>query len=68
MSESAIVELEIKLTYLEETVGELNHVVYQQQKTLDQLTDVVKKLSEQVKTLQEQQPASKPEDERPPHY
>jgi SlyX protein len=68
MSEESQVELEIKLTYMEETVGELNKIVYQQQKTIDLLTETLKKLTDQMKSVEERLPQEGPANERPPHY
>lgn len=62
------VELEIKITYLEDTVSELNKVVYKQQKSIDQLQDLIRKLTNQVKEIEETSNGGSLPHEKPPHY
>ena len=67
--ESRITELEMKLTFQEQTVDELNKVVYEQQKEIEQLKAAVNLLKEQLKSLTDTGPGQNPADEKPPpHY
>ena len=65
--DSRITELEIKISYAEDMVDELNRVVFRQQQQIDLLVA-------QIKTLREQVQADAPgeqrslRDELPPHY
>lgn len=46
------VEMEIKLTFLENTITELNQVVYKQQKTIDTTDQAIKKLAAKIEELE----------------
>jgi len=66
---SKSVDLEIKLTYLEDTVQELNTVVFRQQQTIDKLETALKNIKEQVKLLEDaKQSGAELPHEKPPHY
>jgi len=65
--ESRITELEIKISYTEDLVDELNRLVYRQQQQIDLLVQELRGLREQVRTLQPHEPLSL-RDELPPHY
>jgi SlyX protein len=67
MNEDRFVDIEIRLTYQEETIRELNKVVCEQQKQIDQLEKSVKKMTEQLKEVAEATGAKIP-NEKPPHY
>jgi len=63
-----ITDLEIHVTHLSRTVGELNEVVYLQQQTIVRLEAELKGLREQVQAGAPS-PVRNPEDEEPPpHY
>ncbi|MGM0601673.1 MAG: SlyX family protein [Candidatus Rifleibacteriota bacterium] len=64
--EAGIVELEKRLTYLEKYVDELNEVVISQGKIIDRLKAEVKVLRD--KDGESEVDASRPADEKPPHY
>jgi SlyX protein len=71
MSENRLAEIEIKLTYLEDTVQELNTLAYQQQSRITHLEKLCTALAEHIRGLSE--PASSrafldEKDEKPPHY
>lgn len=68
MSEDRLAEIEIKLTYQEDLVQELNTLVYQQQKRIDQLERLCEALIDQVRGLSESAPQRSLRDELPPHY
>ena len=65
--ESRLAEIEVKLSFSEEMLEELNRTVYRQQQQIDQLQKELQTLREQVRTslLAE---AHNPIDETPPHY
>jgi SlyX protein len=65
--ESRITELEIKISYAEDMVDELNRTVFRQQQQIDLLVAQIKALREQV---QADEPAEQRSlrDELPPHY
>ena len=65
--EARITELEIKISYSEDMVDELNHTIFRQQQQIDQLIKQIKTLGEQV---QNAAPAEQRNlrDELPPHY
>ena len=66
-AEQRLVELEIKASFSEDTVDQLNAVIVRQQQQIDQL-------GRELARLREQAPAGGPEpfrsllDELPPHY
>ena len=65
-----IEQLESKLAHLELAYEQLNQVLYEQTRRLDQALDQIGQLREQLKSVLEQgaeQPYS-PEEELPPHY
>lgn len=65
--ESRIAELEVKLSFCEELLEELNRTVYRQQQQIDLLQKEMLALREQVKTSMSAEPRE-PMDETPPHY
>lgn len=58
-----VTDLEIKLTFLERTVEELNHVVLEQHKRMDQLLAQLEALRAEFETSKEDIT-----NEPPPHY
>lgn len=67
MSEDRLEKMESKIALLEDTVQELNHTVYQQQKTLDRLESMFAQVLAQVRDLA-QSVGEQQVDETPPHY
>ncbi|HEY5929011.1 MAG TPA: SlyX family protein [Burkholderiales bacterium] len=65
--EARIAELEVKLSFCEELVEELNKTVYRQQQQIDFLQKEIAALREQVKTSMPAEPRDAV-DETPPHY
>ena len=65
--ESRITELEIKISYAEDMVDELNRTVFRQQQQIDLLVAQIKALREQVQTDEPGEQRSL-RDELPPHY
>jgi SlyX protein len=67
MMEARLIEIEIKLSYAEDTLEALNSTVFRQQEQIEQLQQLVLRLSNQVRDLAPREPRQ-PLDERPPHY
>jgi SlyX protein len=65
--ESRITELEIKISYTEDLVEELNRTVFRQQQQIDLLAKELRNLRDQVQNNQPQEFRSL-RDDIPPHY
>lgn len=65
--ESRLTELEIKISFNEDQIEELNKIVYQQQRQIELLAAELRNLREQVNNAQPQEARSL-RDEIPPHY
>ncbi len=65
--ESRFTELEIKLSYAEDQIDELNRTVFRQQQQIDFLARELSALRQQVQSAAPAQAASL-RDEIPPHY
>lgn len=65
--ESRITELEIKISYTEDLVEELNRLVFRQQEQIDLLFREIRALREQAQSAQPQEQRSL-RDDLPPHY
>ncbi|HEY6007546.1 MAG TPA: SlyX family protein [Geobacteraceae bacterium] len=63
-----LTDLEINYMHLEQTVQDLNALVYRQQQAIDRLTDEVQGLKEQLLTVAPSLVASPDEEGPPPHY
>jgi SlyX protein len=65
--DARITELEIKISYAEDMIDELNRVVFRQQQQIDLLVGQIKALREQVQNAAPGEQRSL-RDELPPHY
>jgi SlyX protein len=65
-TEDRFVDIEIKLAHQEDMVDELNQVVYQQTRRIDQLEALVNQLAEHIRNNAES--GQNPGNEPPPHY
>jgi SlyX protein len=65
-TEDRFVDIEIKLAHQEDLVDELNKVVYQQTRRIDQLEALVNQLAEHIRN--NAQSGQNPVNEPPPHY
>ena len=65
--EARITELEIKISYAEDLVDELNRTVFRQQQQIDTLAREINSLRQQMQSAAPQQ-ANSLLDELPPHY
>jgi len=69
MSESRIIELEIKAAYQEDLLSELNRIVSRQQQQIDRLEATCELLNDRIKSLStEGAGGGEAVDEVPPHY
>lgn len=66
--ESRLTELEIKISFTEDQLEELNKVVYRQQQQIDMLIGEVRALRDQVVNNDQPQEQRNLRDEIPPHY
>jgi len=65
--ESRITELEIKISFNEDQIEELNKIIYQQQRQIELLAAELRNLRDQVNSAHSQEGRSL-RDEIPPHY
>jgi len=65
--ESRLAEIEVKVSFSEEMLEELNRTVYRQQQQIDQLQKELQALREQVRNSLPAE-SRNPLDETPPHY
>lgn len=65
--EDRLNEIEIKISYNEDLLDELNRTVYRQQQQIDLLMAEMRALREQVRTAEPAEPRNL-RDEIPPHY
>ncbi|KHD88555.1 MAG: SlyX family protein [Bdellovibrio sp. ArHS] len=69
MDEQRFIDIETKLAHQEMIVEELNQVLYQQQKTIDQLEKLVQGLTKKMKELVTDESGLEIRGhEKPPHY
>jgi SlyX protein len=68
MDTNRLIELEIKAAYQEDLLQSLNKTVSEQQMQIDRLNATCRVLSERIKSLFNQNNASEPIDQTPPHY
>ena len=64
MDNERLEAIEAKLAYQDRTIHELNLSNYDQQKRIDELEKICKRLTEHVREISERDP----KDEKPPHY
>ncbi len=68
MIEKKFIDLETRIAFLEDTVDELNKMVFKQSNQIDDLQTTLKQLTRHMKQVQTDLKEIKPEDEIPPHY
>jgi SlyX protein len=69
MSEERLVEIETKIAFQEQTIEDLNDVLYEQQQEIERLGSICDALVKRVKELSEFTPGiDAPANEKPPHY
>lgn len=68
MEEERLIDIEIRLTHQEDHLEQLDKVIVQQQKMIDELQRHVEQLNKKLKSYTDA-PIKNPEDEAPPpHY
>lgn len=67
-TERRLSELEIKASFAEDLLDQLNMTIYRQQQQIDDLLAVVAELRKQLPAAGSQGPGQVEVDERPPHY
>ncbi len=68
MSDDRLMDIETKLAFQEHTIEELNGVVIEQQKEIDQLKKAVEYLLDKMELLVDTNMERAPADDKPPHY
>jgi SlyX protein len=68
MMESRLTDLEIKISFTEDQLEELNKVVYRQQQQIDMLIGEVRALRDQIVNNDQPREQRSLRDEIPPHY
>ena len=68
MSEKKIVELEEKIAHLQNTLDNLNMVVFRQGKVIDKLNLETKELKTKLQDFNDSQSNQTVNDDKPPHY
>ena len=66
-TEQRLVDLEIKVSYAEDTLDQLNQVIVRQQTEIELLQRTLRRLQEQAQDRTDPTPRP-PQDELPPHY
>ncbi len=69
MSAERLVEIETKIAFQEQTIEDLNDVLYKQQQEIERLGSICDALVKRVKELSAFTPGiDAPANEKPPHY
>lgn len=66
--ESRLAEIEIKLSYAEDMLEELNKTVFRQQQQIEMLQTELRALRERLQNDDDQDAPRSLRDEKPPHY
>jgi len=67
-SEETVAQLQSQLSFQEHELEKMHQALYDQQRRMDSLELQLKRLTEQCKTLTEEQYDSSKDNEKPPHY
>lgn len=68
VSDERLEQIEIKLAYQDDALGQLSDVVYRQQQQIEALRDHCLRLEERLTSVGSADSAPSAEDEKPPHY
>lgn len=68
MNDDALIDIETKLAYQEDTIQALNDALCRQQQRIDQLETQLKLLGQKMGELVASLPGEKQQHEVPPHY
>jgi len=66
--ENRIIDLESKLAFQDETIHELNEVITDQQKQLDELREEIRLLNLRIVSVAESSGSTEEKELPPPHY
>lgn len=66
--EKRVIELENKLIFQDETINELNDVITDQQRQLDQLREEIRLLNLRVASVAQSNVSAEEKEPPPPHY
>lgn len=68
MSEERIINIELKITDMEDQVDEMNKTIFRQQQQIDQLIHAFQSMVKRLEALSEANEQGSPADDIPPHY
>jgi SlyX protein len=68
MNDETLEQIQTKIAFLERAASELSDVVFRQHREIQALEVKLKALSERLSSVQAEDNARSPEQERPPHY
>lgn len=68
MTEKKLIDIETRIAFLEDTVDELNKLVYKQTKEIALYQESLRTMSQHMKQVQSDIEEFKPQNEVPPHY
>lgn len=68
MNDEQRIEIETKLAYQERMISELNAIVYDQQKTIDNLIKMLESLKSRFSEFSATMTVAEAKHEKPPHY
>lgn len=69
MNEERFINIETKIAFQDQTIQDLNDVLYEQQQQIEKLASICDLLMRQVKEIAALAPkSSAPANEKPPHY
>ena len=68
MDADRLVEIETRLAFQEDTLQQLNDVIFRQQNQIDRLAAGIEALRGQLGEIAAKLPDEEGEDEKPPHY
>ena len=68
MNEERIVNIELKITDMEDQVDEMNKTIFRQQQQIDQLIAAIQTMAKRLDAMNEAREQSSAADEIPPHY
>jgi SlyX protein len=68
MTDQRMIDLEIKISHQEMAIEVLQQTFYEQQKTIDRLTETCEKLARRLASASSEGLDIGPANEKPPHY
>lgn len=69
IDENRLIDIETKIAFQEQTIKDLNDVIYEQQKEIKRIAALCDSLAKQGEDFRQSSPGiDSPDDEKPPHY